>query len=116
LINWITPIVQVVHVFSGVLSEGSAVVSRRAFLFQIVVLMFNSPAEFSTRETHFHWYRPSHFGVYLSFGLPSVPSDMYTRRPLVLVPAMTLLSTFSNVWEVSSHVLVCIPRCHSLME
>lgn len=57
LINWITPIVQVVHVFSGLLSEGSAVVSRRAFFsFQLTVLMINSPAAFSTRETHFHWY------------------------------------------------------------
>ena len=56
LINWITPIVQVVHVFSALFGEASAVVSRRAFFPFRAVLMFNSPAAFSTRETHFCWY------------------------------------------------------------
>lgn len=32
LINWVTPIVQVVHVFSGFLGEASSMVSRRAFI------------------------------------------------------------------------------------
>ena len=32
MINWVTPIVQVVHVFSAFLGEASSMVSRRAFI------------------------------------------------------------------------------------
>jgi hypothetical protein len=31
LINWITPVVQVVHVFAGFLGEATGIVSRKAF-------------------------------------------------------------------------------------
>lgn len=42
LINWVTPVVQVVHVFAAFLGEATSIVSRNAFNpLQMAILSFN---------------------------------------------------------------------------
>jgi len=57
LIKFITPVVQVVHVFAACLGEATSTVSRKAFnLLRMAVLMFNSPGPSSeSRKSHFCW-------------------------------------------------------------
>ncbi len=116
LINFVTPIVQVVHVFAAFLGEATSIVSRIEFSPRTTVLMFNPPApSLEPGKSYFCWCRCSPQCMYHSFSFLPDPCDVYIRRPLGLVPAMMLLSTFSIVSEISSDVSVFIRTCRSLM-
>ena len=55
LINWLTPAVEVLNAFSGVLGEAVSLVSNSA-LIPLHYLHTTSPGPFSTRKSHFRWY------------------------------------------------------------
>ena len=55
LINRLTPAVEVLHAFSGVLGEAVSLV-RISALVPLHCLHTTSPGPFSTRKSHFRWY------------------------------------------------------------
>jgi hypothetical protein len=55
LINRLTPAVEVLHAFSGVLGEAVSLVSISASV-PLHSLHTTSPGPFSTRKSHFRWY------------------------------------------------------------
>jgi len=55
LINRLTPAVEVLHAFSGVLGEAVSLVSN-SVLVPLHCLHTTSPGPFSTRKSHFRWY------------------------------------------------------------
>jgi hypothetical protein len=55
LINFITPVVRVVHVFAGFLGEVSSLVSREHSFPSDGVLIFNPSVPRFTRKGHFCW-------------------------------------------------------------
>jgi hypothetical protein len=55
LINWLTPAVEVLSAFSGVLGEAVSLVGNSA-LVPLHCLHTTSPGPFSTRKSHFRWY------------------------------------------------------------
>ena len=55
LINWLTPTVEVLHAFSGVLGEAVSLVSNSA-LVPLHWIHTTSIGPFSTRKSHFRWY------------------------------------------------------------
>jgi hypothetical protein len=55
LINRLTPAVEVLHAFSGVLGEAVSLVSKSASV-PLPWLHTTSPGPFSTRKSHFRWY------------------------------------------------------------
>jgi hypothetical protein len=60
IINWITPAVQVIHAFSGVLGESISLVSS-ATAVPLQHFHTTSPGPFPTSESRLCWYRcPAH--------------------------------------------------------
>jgi len=55
LINWLTPTVEVLHAFSGVLGEAVSLV-RNSALVSLHWIHSTSIGPFSTRKSHFCWY------------------------------------------------------------
>jgi len=55
LINWLTPAVEVLHAFSGVLGEAVSLVSNSVLVPQYW-FHTTSLGPFSTRKSHFCWY------------------------------------------------------------
>ncbi len=91
LINWLSPVVQVIHTLSGVLGEAVSLVpfqpAKAIFVGLDVLITVRIPLQFP----------------------PIIHLIRMSRPPMVLAPATMHLSTCLNVSEISSSAFGSIP-------
>ena len=108
LINWLSPVIQVVHTLSGVLGEAvSHNLNMRVIVDFVIVGILGT---ISSSEGNLCWHRCPHHGAYLlTFFTYMHPEPHDPRQPTVSAQATMHLLTCSNVLETSSNAFGSIP-------
>ena len=107
LLNWLSPVVQVVHTLSGVLGASMAFVRQTIFPFTFSLIIL--PGSVRTSKGYFCWCGYSHHSRHPSHSpVASLMISVSYRRPVELAPATMRSLTCLNVLEISSNAFVSI--------
>jgi hypothetical protein len=111
LIDWLSPVVQVLHTFSGIIGEVTALVSPVGSLPPFSSICFRPRYRFHLRKRSLSvWtFSSRYLSIFLFINRILITSGTI-RQLVVSVQVMTLSSTFSNVSEISSNAFKFIPR------
>ena len=103
LIDWLSPVVKVVHTLSGVLGEAVSSISRIRYFFSLDLFAVRLPDTVKTSEGNLCWRGRSHHCEYLLTFSTYLSPKPYPRRPTERAQATMHLLNCLNVLETSSN-------------